>query len=64
MNKYQVTSVLLVVTGVLVSLYDPVDETYGAAQDDDSSGGNILIGLGVSVFSRLCSAINTILADR
>jgi len=64
LTSYQLLSIGLVVTAVLLSLWDPKKGTFGASGTGTSSPKTIRIGIIVSLVSRLASSINTILADR
>ena len=63
-SSLQIIAVCLVIGGVLVSLWNPVNGDYGKSDDDGYDSSDLLIGLGVSLVSRIASSVNTILADR
>jgi drug/metabolite transporter (DMT)-like permease len=58
----QLLAVSLVLGGVAVSLYDPTTGQYGS--NENVSQEALLVGMMVSLLSRLASSLNTILADR
>jgi drug/metabolite transporter (DMT)-like permease len=58
----QLISVGLVLSGVLVSLYDPSSNAY--AQASGVSQSTLLVGVMTSLLSRFASSLNTVLADR
>ena len=63
-TPWQVLAVSLVVLGVLLSLWSPSSGQYGASDDDSHDSADLLLGLAVSLASRIASSINTILADK
>jgi drug/metabolite transporter (DMT)-like permease len=65
LRKYQILSIIFVICGVLVSLWDPVKGTFGKEDDSHNTNSKTLVtGILVSLLSRITSSINTILADR
>lgn len=58
----QLLAVSFVITGVLISLYNPKTNKFG--DNDNVSQQTLLLGVVVSLSSRLASSLNTILADR
>jgi len=63
-DSYQLTAVLFVILGVIISLYDPKTGTLGDPKEHTDDRRQILIGLGLSCISRFLSSLNTILAER
>jgi drug/metabolite transporter (DMT)-like permease len=61
-NFLQVLSIVFVITGVMIALYDPVSHRYGAYQNVSSH--NLSLGVCLSLLSRFVSSLNTILADK
>lgn len=58
----QLASVVFVLAGVSISLYDPKKGRYGDGQGVSQT--QLLTGVFMSLLSRLASSLNTILADR
>jgi len=58
----QIISVVLVCTGVIISLYNPVTKTWG--DNETVSNRELVIGLVLTISSRFASALNSILADK
>ena len=61
-SLYQFASVILVIAGIMVSMYHPNTHSYGA--NARISKRSLITGLVVSIASRLASSLNTILAER
>jgi drug/metabolite transporter (DMT)-like permease len=61
-SAYQIVSVVLVIAGVMIALYDPKSNKYGS--NEDVSHSTLVVGVIVSLASRFCSSLNTVLADR
>jgi hypothetical protein len=59
----QYIAVFLVLSAVILSLYNPNDNVFGQG-DSNSSTEYILIGVGLSLASRFASSLNTILAEK
>jgi drug/metabolite transporter (DMT)-like permease len=58
----QMFAVCLVIIGVMVSLYNPNSGKYG--DNENVSNSALVTGVILSLFSRLCSSVNTILAEK
>ena len=58
----QILAVSFVLMGVMISLYDPVNNKYGSSPS--ISQQTLLTGIFMSLLSRFTSALNTVLADR
>jgi drug/metabolite transporter (DMT)-like permease len=63
-TNIQTTAVILVISGVCISLYNPNTGSYGGEHDASNKPSTVLIGVFLSLFSRFCSSLNTILAER
>jgi len=63
LSSLQIASIAFVVIGVIVSLWNPADGTYGEG-NNNTTADDMVLGLGVSFLSRLASSLNTILADK
>lgn len=62
MSIRQIASMLFVISGVLVSLYDPKTNKYG--ENENVSQHALVFGFVISLVSRFVSALNAVLADR
>jgi drug/metabolite transporter (DMT)-like permease len=62
-SPLQYVAVFLVLSAVILSLYNPNDHVFGQG-DSSSSPESILIGVGLSLASRFASSLNTILAEK
>lgn len=62
LTRLQRISVLFVLLGVFIALYDPKHKEYGKNQNVSQLA--LLSGLAISLLSRLFSALNTVLADK
>ena len=61
-NMMQITAIFFVLSGVMISLYDPVKGKFGSNQNVSQS--NLILGVFLSLLSRMTSSLNTVLADR
>jgi hypothetical protein len=61
-TSLQIGSVLLVIAGVTVSLFNPVSGQFG--HNENISRGNLILGVMLSLASRTASSINTIAAEK
>jgi drug/metabolite transporter (DMT)-like permease len=61
-NRLQRIAILLVMAGVLIALYDPVNHRFGSNQSVSQT--TLLVGVFLSLLSRFTSALNTVLADK
>lgn len=61
-NMLQIFSVALVISGVAASLYNPISKRYGHNENVDRS--HLIIGVALSLASRLASSLNTISAEK
>jgi drug/metabolite transporter (DMT)-like permease len=62
-SRLQVLSVLCVIIGVAVSLYTTPSMRQGGTADNGLNK-TLVMGVSVTVLSRLASAFNTVLADK
>jgi len=59
----QLISVNLVIISIIISVYNPITNTWGD-NDDSISNQTLLIGLLMTITSRFASSLNSILADK
>jgi drug/metabolite transporter (DMT)-like permease len=61
-NQLQRVAIVLVMAGVLIALYNPVNHKFGSNQSVSQT--TLLVGVFLSLLSRFTSALNTVLADK
>ena len=63
-DSYQCIAIIFVLSGIVISLYNPKTYTFGESENENYTNLQIITGISTSCLSRFLSSINVILTEQ